>query len=238
MNAAPETENEARVRAAFDRHHEIEGSKGSQTSRVTLYHSRGQPVPNTERTTNAFATFSPYKSRLDRVLSKLTLLLGETNALTVRQQKFLHSMQFCPVSPKDLKRVGLSSQGLEHGALLFMSYYNRSRDAYFEGFAQGLWANMNEVWRYCAEWKVLDPPSAATTRANVEKVQHFIDIHERTSDSFFNGYREESASVRAALVLRREVDNLRTLAIEDLPSDEQFKQAFERLTQRLWGNAG
>jgi len=195
-------------------------------------------VPPTERTTNAFATFSPYNSCLQRVLSKVTLLLGETNALTVRQQKFLHSMQFCPVSPRDLKRVGLSGRGLEHGALLFMSYYNGSRNAYFEGFAQALWANMNEVWRYCVEWKLLAPPSTATARDNFERVQRFIEIHERTSDSFFNGYREESASVRAALVLRREIDELCTLAIEDLPSGERFEQGFERLTQRLWGNAG
>lgn len=194
-------------------------------------------MPPTEPATKAFATFSPYNGWCDLIFSSLTLRLGEANALTVRQQKFLHCMQFCAISPRDLKRVGLSTAGIEHGALLFMSYYNGSRDAYFEGFAKGMWSHMNDVWRFCKRWRMLvSPTSAATAYKNFEEVSKFIEKYERPTASYFSAYPEGSSNVRAALVLRREVDELYALAVAD-EKGERFQRSFDLLIQRFWGNA-
>ncbi|RYZ09189.1 MAG: hypothetical protein EOO73_05370 [Myxococcales bacterium] len=179
---------------------------------------------NTE--TTAFSTFSPYLSFRDRVLSKLTLMLGETNTTAIRQRQFLHLAQFCPVSPDELKRAGLHGAGAKHGALLFMSYYNGSRGAYFDGFARYLWEQMNEVWRYCVAWELMEPPAGAVVTQNLAKVGAFIEKHERQSASFFNAYQEKSSSVLAVLLLRRAIDELRAASLDDNVSDAEFLDRF------------
>jgi hypothetical protein len=176
--------------------------------------------------TTAFATFSPYRSRFARVASKLTLLLGETNTAAIRQRQFLHSALFCPVSPAELQRAGVQGEGAKHGALLFMSYYNGSRGVYFDGFARYLWEQMNEVWRYCVGWEILEPPNGDVVTENLQKLDAFIRMHERQSASFFNAYPEKSANVRAVVLLRRAIDELRALALDESVSDARFYDQF------------
>lgn len=176
--------------------------------------------------TTAFSTFSPYRSGRDRVLSKLTLLLGEVNTAAIRQRQFLHLAQFCPVSPEELRRAGLHGEGAKHGALLFMSYYNGSRGAYFDGFARYLWEQMNEVWRYCMGWKLMEPPNGPVVTENLSKVDGFIQMHERQSASFFNAYPEKSSNVLAVLLLRRAIDELRAVALDANVTDAEFFDQF------------
>lgn len=194
-------------------------------------------MSNTKGSTTAFATFSPYKSKASRFWSQVTLRLGDINTAAMRKEKFLHTAQFCPVTPKQLRRAGLASKGLEQGGLLFMSYFNGTADDYFRGFAKDLWKQMDDVWCWCTGWTTTEPPVGRAADTNFKNIGVFIQKYERRSASYFNAYPDGSASVRAALVLRREIDELQALAV-DQPgvSDSQFAEAFARMSQRLWGN--
>lgn len=180
---------------------------------------------NTKGSTTAFATFSPYKTGTDGFWSAVTLLLGETHTPGARQPKFLHSAQFCPVSAKQLKRAGISGSRLKHGGLLFMSSFNGSAEDYFRGFSEQLFMVMDEVWSWCVDWE------GAKILKNLNR---FIRRYDRRSGSFFNAYPATSEGVRAALVMRRELDELHALAVSG--DDEAFATAFMQLSQRLWGN--
>jgi len=187
-------------------------------------------VDNVKAQTNAFITFSPFKSPLARFVSAGVLLMARTKTAEARKPEFLHTARFCRVSPAHLARAGLSGDNLRAGALLFVSSFNGDPESYFRGFSEKLAPVMNDVWRYCVGW------------AGAEKFEHltsFIEAYRRRSQSYFNAYPTSSKLVRTSLVLRRQLDQLHALAHSSDKSengDRAFAAALAHTSQLLWGN--
>jgi hypothetical protein len=184
-------------------------------------------VDNTKGATTAFATFSAYRKASNRYRSLLALALAPLRTADARKPAFLHTAQFVRLSPRQLRRAGLSGPGLEPGALLFISAFNGDAETYFRGFSDDLYKVMDQVWRDCVEWQNAKPyPLLAA----------FIEAFRRRSNSFFCAYPAASKRIRSSLRLRRQLDKLCALALSGA-SDEAFKAAFERAAQLHWGNA-
>jgi hypothetical protein len=126
-----------------------------------------------------------------------------------------------------LKRAGLASDRLRHGGFLFITAYNGDPETYFRGFSDQLSAAMDALWGCCVDWKGAAP---------FPHLDAFIRTFSRRSNFFFSAYPDTSTRIRASLVLRREIDNLRAVAFADV-SDDEFKAAFDRVAQLHWGNA-
>lgn len=184
-------------------------------------------MDNVKGSATAFCTFSPYKSRVHGLLSSLTLRLGFGATDGARERRFLHTAHFSPVTARMLRRAGISSKGLENGALLFISCFNGDAEKYFRGFSEQLATIMNNVWSYCVDWQ---------DAGKFENLDAFITFYRRRSASFFNAYPDDCSRVRASVRLQRQLDRLRALALSTEVSDAEFATAFQRVAQIQWGN--
>jgi hypothetical protein len=183
-------------------------------------------VDNVKGRTAAFATFSPFRSHWSRFEERVALFFAPTRDAAARKPEFLHTAHFSRVSPRQLRRAGLWSDNLRHGALLFISAYNGDPESYFRGFNKELYAVMDEVWSRCVEWEGAQDFNDLNT---------FIQKFCRRSNMFFNAYPDQSKRIRKSLVLRRQLDKLLALARSDA-SQAEFKHAFDRTAQLHWGN--
>jgi hypothetical protein len=179
---------------------------------------------NKKHATAAFATFSPFKSRRSRLKEWIALFFAPGNDEVARKPAFLHTAQFCVVSPSHLRRVGLTSPRLKYGALLFMSAYNGDPESYFRGFNKDLFTVMDEVWMHCEQWH---------GAREFAKLNTFIQKFRRESQVFCNAYPGTVKHVRAGLVLGRQIDDL--LAVARAGSSDEFKREFEKLVVSQWG---
>lgn len=183
-------------------------------------------MDNVKGRTAAFATFSPFRGFRHRCLEWVALAFAPGNDPAARNARFLHTAHFSPVSPRQLRRAGISGHALKHGALLFISAYNGDAESYFRGFNDKLFEVMDEVWMRCVEWR---------GAKDYKDLNAFITKFCRRADAFFNAYPDESTRIRASLVLHRQVDRLCAIA-QSNASDEEFKRALIAAAQIHWGN--
>jgi hypothetical protein len=181
---------------------------------------------NVKGETAAFATFSPFKKWWGRFW-ELVVFNGAPSAnKAVREREFLHYAFFASVSPKELRRAGIPTNGpLKHGALLFMSAYNGDPEIYFRGFSDKLYYNMNKLWESCEDWK---------DAKKYKDLDAFIRSYRRPVSTHFNRYGESARGIRRALRMRIELDELIAMASES--NEGEFAEKFKEFTQKIWGN--
>jgi hypothetical protein len=177
--------------------------------------------------TTAFCTFSPFKSLRARLWEWVVLKGSPVNNEPVRARNFLHYAYFARVLPSHLERAGIAPRGkLRFGALLFISAYNGSAEAYFRGFSEHLHEQMNSLWEGCTDWE---------TAKVYENLDRFITMYRRRSGFYFNAYEDRSSNLRSALALRAELDELIATAHGD---PVEFLEGYRRAAQVAWGNGG
>jgi hypothetical protein len=184
---------------------------------------------NFKAETAAFATFSPFKSRLHRYWEWFVLKAAPRVASQVRAQKFLHYAFFARLSPKTFRRLGLSDDRLlSAGAFLFVSAFNGDAQAYFRGFSEKLSPAMNDLWNTSVGWR---------DAARYENLDAFIRTYRRYVTFYYSAYEDSSNRVRAALELRGDVDRLARAAASPEFDDAAFRRAYDDVVQTVWGNA-
>ena len=182
---------------------------------------------NVKGETAAFATFSPFKKWWGRFWEVAVFNGAPSANKAVREREFLHYAFFANVSPKALRRAGISATGsLRNGALLFVSAYNGDPEIYFRGFRDKLNYNMNKLWEGCEDWK---------DAKKYKDLDAFIRSYRRPVDMFFNSYGESAKGIRRALRMRMHLDELIAAAHSQTNSAE-FAKTFERFVQLIWGN--
>ena len=182
---------------------------------------------NVKDETAAFATFSPFKRRSGRFWELLVFKGAPSANKAVREREFLHYAYFVNVAPGALERIGIEAKGeLEHGALLFISAYNGDPEIYFRGFSDKLYYNMNKLWEGCRDWK---------DAKRYKDLDSFIRGYRRPINAFFNGYGESAKGIRRALRLRVHLDEL-IAAAHARSEGAEFRKAFDRFVQVIWGN--
>jgi hypothetical protein len=184
---------------------------------------------NQKGKTFAFATFSPFSSTFQQLKEILVLLKAHAPELqaAVKERKFLHYANFSRITPKQLRRLGLPTDGtLRFGAFIFNSAYNGDAEVYFRGFSENLTQPMDALWRGNIGWV------SAFPYPNLRK---FIRRYQRQVTCHVNAYPSFATEVRTAMEVRNEVDRLMADAVT--MDDAQFEKAFGEATMKLWGNA-
>jgi hypothetical protein len=184
---------------------------------------------NVKAETAAFATFSPFKSRLHRYWEWFVLKAAPRVERQVRAQDFLHYAFFVRLPPKVFRQLGISDDRLlSAGAFLFLSAFNGDAQAYFRGFSEKLSPAMNDLWSTSVGWR---------DAARYENLDRFIRTYRRYVTFHYTAYQDSSKRVRAALKLRAHIDRLARAAVSPEVDDAAFRRAYDEVVQTVWGNA-